>query len=160
MYSSSKVGLIESQVNSPLTSQELLLYISESPGVEGGLGACVQILPKHRHHYQLGHAHKLFPLVFLYLLNPEINCPQNKFPSPSGISSMNKICLICPCELSVQQVSDSCAVYNLVRHNMQKLLLQNQINAIYYKVSCDSPPDDKPVEHRIYSSCKLVALIF
>lgn len=42
---------------------------------------------------------------------------------------------------------------------MQKLFLQNQINAIHYKVSRDSPPDDKPVELRIYSSCKLVTLI-
>lgn len=74
---------IESQVNSPLTSQELLLYISESPGAGRrvpvweeceGLGAWVQILPKHRHYHQLGQVHKLFPLVFLYLLNPEINC--------------------------------------------------------------------------------------
>lgn len=73
---------------------------------------------------------------------------------------MNKICFICPRELSVQHGSDSRAVYNLVRRNMQKLFLQNQINAIHYKVSGDSPPNDKPVELGIYSSCKLVTLIF
>lgn len=37
-------------------------------------------------------------------------------------------------------------VYNPVRHNMQMLFLQNQINAIHYKVGGDSPRDDKPVE--------------
>lgn len=41
---------------------------------------------------------------------------------------------------------------------MQILFLQNQINAIHYKVGGDLPPhDDKPVEPRIYYPQKLVA---
>lgn len=33
-----------------------------------------------------------------------------------------------------------------MRYNMQMLFLQNQINAIHYKMGGDSPPADKPVE--------------
>lgn len=152
----------------PLTSQEFLLYsFSEAlEGVRGcvrlwvGMGwmiACVRTVPKHRRYHQLGWVLKLFPLVLFQLLNPEINRHQHKFPAPSGISSMNKICFICPRELSVQHISDSFFVYNPVRHNMQMLFLQNQINAIRYKVGGDSPPDDKPVEPRVYYPCKLGA---
>lgn len=72
---------------------------------------------------------------------------------------MNKICFICPRELSVQHISDSFFVYNPVRHNMQMQFLQNQINAIHYKVGGDSPPDDKPVEPRVYYPCKFFFLL-
>jgi len=40
---------------------------------------------------------------------------------------------------------------------MQMLFLQNQINAIHYKVGGDSSPNEKPVEPWIYYPCKLVA---